>query len=176
MVVLTRSRRIREALRTVRASLPSKDWKEIERVVRYITAQKELEHVGENMNRLDLAIAKTSPFIVPKPGVDFREHWKNPTVEIVFSLPACRLLTDAALVGAVAHELAHCLEIGRKGAGWTGNISRKVEERRAWITASRWGFKPHIDELRREIGSVLLPYTRSRRREIIRRCRARALP
>jgi hypothetical protein len=147
MLVLTRSHRIRNALRTVKARIPSKDWQRINS-------------------------------FVSRAWVD--TAWQSVCgAQIRFILPLCRLYTNKAIIGLVAHELAHALRAAHIGKDWLKKMGgewdapgadRKylLEERRADAIASAWGFGDQIRAMREERRTVLIPYISSHQDRILR--------
>lgn len=169
-MVVTRSRRIRAALRTVLRRIPVKDRQTITAFVRQVWATLAWEVVG-----LGSELKQSSAELLPLYDLGVPEAERPHTGQVVFSLPVCRLFSDRALVGIVAHELAHAARIAKLGPGagwerWYDQNPRKyrAEERHADAIASAWGFGPHIRALRRERQAVVTPTLQAREPELIR--------
>lgn len=111
MQILTRARRIRNALRVVLARLPAKDR---QRITAFIT------RVGTdtawNLGLCGVPAEQTSGGLFPL--YDGLNMAAPPKGQLRFSLPVCRLFTDRALVGVVAHEMAHALRASTMGPQW----------------------------------------------------------
>jgi hypothetical protein len=79
---------------------------------------------------------------------------------IVFNLPVCRLFSDAALVGLLAHECAHARVAASLGPHWHSKMQRRYDanERQADALAASWGFGAEIGALRQERRERLVPW------------------
>jgi len=165
MMILTRSRRIRRALRTVRTRIPAKNWQVIASFLVRIRADSGWGFWGL-MGRLDRSGGKLLPLY--KAVVPISDQ-KNPRGQVCFNLPVCRLYSDRALVGLVAHELAHALRAAEFGSGWYEKMDCRypAEERIADAIVSRWGLDSHIRRMRHERKMHLTPLLNHREPKIM---------
>jgi len=155
VLILTRSRRIRRALRIVRKQIPTKDWRAIASFVEWLRCESGWQRAG-----LMSELSKNGGGLFPlyDPNVPPRDQ-KNPRGQVRFALPICRLYSDKALIGLVAHELAHAVRAARLGAGWYERMDRRYlhEERVADIMVSRWGLRSQIKAMRQEQRKTVVP-------------------
>lgn len=99
--------------------------------------------------------------------------------KFVLSLPLCRLFSDAAVVGVVAHELAHAFRAAKLDDGWLERmkgdrgVADQKEENRADAIASAWGFGKQISSMRKERTRVLNPYLAANEMQILGRIEQR---
>ena len=87
---------------------------------------------------------------------------------IEFNLPICRLYSDRAMMGIIAHEFAHASRASQVTGDWHEKMQRRynAEERHADEIARAWGFGSHIDTRHREHSVVVEPFVMSRRTQI----------
>ncbi len=137
MEILTRSARLRRMIPAVLSRIPELDAKEVAGMLAGIRAEREWPPVA----------------VTPLPDqfaarLDFSAAAPNP--EIVFHLPVCRLLSDKALMGVMAHAFAHVFRVATSGPGWEGNVKPRgdAERQATEAIALRWGFGSEIQALR----------------------------
>lgn len=175
MQVLTRSRRIRKALRVVQSYIPSDNWTVITSFLTWIRVD-----AGWQTSCLGEAVNPTSAELLPL--YDLQDPKRVAGSQIRFVLPLCRLYSDRALIGLVAHELAHAVRAAKLGQNWLQKMGGehsargadrryKREERQADGIASGWGFAKEIRAMREERESVLNPYLATHEIRILRQIR-----
>jgi hypothetical protein len=171
MRILTRSRQIRNALRTVKAQIPPKDWQRINSFVSRAWVDTAWQTLGLG-GQISPVAAELRPLRNP-------EDWSVCGAQIRFILPLRRLYTNKATIGLVAHEFAHALRAAHIGKGWSNKMGGEwdapgaadkyqSEERRADAIASTWGFRDQTEAMREERRSVLIPYISSHQDRILR--------
>jgi hypothetical protein len=175
MQILTRSRRIRKALNSVRAGIPSHEWRAITDFLTWIQVDREWQTFG-----LSAEVRPVAAELVPL----FESREKIKGAQIRFVLPLCRLYSNTAIVGVVAHELAHAARAVRFGKDWFtrmggvwnapgANRRYWTEEKHADSIASGWGFSKQIRAMRKERKEVLNPYLAVNNERILRQVERR---
>jgi hypothetical protein len=165
MLIATQSVRLRRIIRFVLSRMPDADRDAVARVVRWIRSEREWHTFG--LSELpDRMCARLVPLISLEAA---KQQSRQGAIE--FFLPICRLFSDEALLGIVAHELAHAVRAAKIGTGWYERMDRRwrVEEREADAIATRWGFGRGIRSMRVERTKHVDPIIRGREREISRR-------
>ncbi len=170
MLILTRSHRIRRALGIVRARIPSKDWQTVSAFLSKVWAETAWQTLGLGTTISEVA-GELRPLKRLQDGSVCGAH-------IRFNLPLCRLYSNKAMVGLVAHELAHALRAAQIGEGWVEKMGGvwgpgadrkyRLEERWADAIATAWGFRAQIRAMREERQTVLNPYLASEKNQILR--------
>jgi hypothetical protein len=173
MKILTRSSRIRRALRQVQKRIPGGEWRSIDSFLTWVRSESQWQVLG-----LGGDLNPCSAALLPLYDV---EDLSVRGAQIILTLPPCRLYSNKAIIGLVAHELAHALRavyIGKEwlekmgGADWDApgaDRRYKSEERRADAIASAWGFRAQILAMRDERAKVLNPYIHAHEAQILRR-------
>ncbi len=174
MQILTQSRRLRGAIRSVRTRIPTRDWDVITSVVRRIWSVREWQTAGI-ADRADHRSAGVYEFFGPEfgriPPVDAQAK----LCHICFVLPVCRLYSDQALRGVLAHEFAHAFRVAAMGPGWHQRMQRqwKAEERKANEIAAAWGFGSELHIMLNERKERVDPLIESKSDEIVKRAAKR---
>jgi hypothetical protein len=140
---LTRSRRIRWALDKVLRRLPASARTTVVGFLSRIVVSREWESPG-----LSGDIERSSALTCPLWSLSEPDMTKY-ECQIIFHLPMLRLFSDTALIGIIAHELAHVHEAARLGNGWHEKMQARYQanERDADRLARRWGFETEIARL-----------------------------
>jgi len=167
--MLTRSRRIRAAFDSVWRRLSPSSRQKINDVVGWVVARSEWRRLGINgLNPESAGLYPLLPLPLGLPVLSERTRaiWYDlegrpirPAI-VRFHLPVCRLLSDQALRGVVAHELAHAARAFRVGAEWHDTFQARYdkEETAADRLAALWGFATEIRTLRRERRTIVNPW------------------
>ena len=174
--ILTRSHRIRRALEKVWAKLPSDARQSVASCVEKVCADREWWYLPGTIDKVNPESAGLYPWAQT-------DEANRRTAVITFSLPVCRLFSDRALIGIVAHEFAHACRAAAHGGNlnargepvWHEKMVRQVqaEERHADRIATEWGFGAHIKALRQERQTKVSGLIEARERQIVRRLRQR---
>jgi hypothetical protein len=164
MRILTRSRRLRGLVTSVLRQIPSDDRSVIMRFLLWVQTDTNWStvEVGDEIN-------ETAGGLYPLWGVG-----GDPLIydaQIRFSLPVCRLFSERALRGIIAHEFAHALRAARLGPGWHERMQRRWrrEDQEADAIVMRWGFRQEIAAKDRERRTQVTPTIHARSRDILRR-------
>ncbi len=140
MNVLTRSKRIKSALRTVFSRLPSAARTKVEGFLFQITTNREWRSLG--LGDFDPSAAVVAPLFLSLEQSDTSRY----KCQLYFNLPVVSLFSNKALIGVVAHELAHVHIAAELGKGWHEKMKRheRAHELAADRLAARWGFAAEI--------------------------------
>ena len=161
MVIATRSGRIRRLLEGVLRRLPQKDRLAIEAFVRRVRCGREWKTYAFS----DLVDRRAAALLPRAPTARGAER----QAELVLYWPVCRLFSDEAVTGVLAHVFAHAGRAASLGEGWWRILGDqwKREERKADLLATRWGFAPELRARAQERARVLLPRIEERERHIV---------
>lgn len=153
MVIATQSSRIRRLREEVLRRLPPRDRLAIEGFVRRLRCEREWRPYafGTRVDRRAVALLPLAPG---------RREGSLPQAQLVLSMPVCRLFSDAALTGLLAHCLGHAVRAASRGRGWWRILEdhRIREETEAEALATEWGFAPELHAWRQEQGREVLPH------------------
>ena len=157
MTIETRARRIRRALSKVAKRIPRDDWDRIRAFVSDLRAEREWQLGG--FGGLSLELNSSGAALYPLFD-NFPKDAKASHGRIVLNLPVCRLFSDAALIGLLAHECAHARAAAGLGPHWHAKMQRRynANEREADTLAAKWGFGAEIGALKRERRERLTPW------------------
>ena len=148
MNILTRCVRLRRIIRLVVSRIPEPDRRLVVKMVRWIRSDREWQAVG-----ISTLPSRASSRLVPLISLSDKDRRSGAGQSAInFHLPVCRLFSDEALAGIVAHELAHALRAAKIGDGWYERMDRRwrAEEREADTIAAGWGFGQGIRAMREE--------------------------
>lgn len=161
MEIATRSRRIRRILEEALRRLPARDRQVVETFVAWVRCEREWQTYALG-GMLDRRAATLLPRAPTAQGAERQ-------AELVLYLPVCRLFSDKALIGIVAHGLAHAVGAASLGKGWWRLLGDrwKLEERNADLLAMQWGFAPELYERAQEQVQVVLPRIEESERHIV---------
>ena len=161
MVIATRSGRIRRILERILRRLPQKDRLAIEAFVGRVRCGRAWGTYAFG-SMVDGRAAALFPRAPTARGAERQ-------AELVLYLPVCRLFSDKALTGIVAHGLAHAVRAVSLGEGWWRLLGDrwKQEERKADLLAMRWGFAPELHASAQEQVRVVLPRIEESERHIV---------
>lgn len=154
MTFVTRSARILKLVRRVFQKIPEEDRVRIQRFLSAVRCSKEWNLLG-----LGMEINQTAGGLYPIFSLTSGQF--QPIGAFVeFNLPICRLFSDRAMVGIVAHEFAHARRASRIQGDWDAKMRQRyrAEERHADAIATTWGFGPNIEAMRRERREIVTPY------------------
>jgi len=165
MKILTRSRRIKSALQTVTKRLPGEARKTVEGFLDRVIASREWRSLG--LGGFDPSSAVTAPLFRSLDDLGSERY----TCQLIFHLPVVKLFSNTALIGIVAHELAHVHIAAGLGDGWHEEMKQHepAHERRADRPAARWGFAAEIARLHEERRKTVNPILDRREPVILRR-------
>lgn len=168
MRIETRSRRLRSSIRRVLAALPTAHRVKIRAFVVRILSMNSWTPTDFSEPDFERSAAQ----VIPHGDLN---HVFLPGANIAFNLPVCRLFSDTALDGIIAHEFAHIVRATKLGDNWFDPGERyDAEERLADRQAVRWGFRDEIQAMRRERRESVNPALEKRRATIMRQM-ARAI-
>ncbi len=171
MKVLTRSRRVRSALKSVLGRMTDVDRRALESVVVRVFCETAWSVYG-----LAGSINESAGELRPLyPDLNFNDL--ECRGQIRFRLHLCRMYSDGALRGVVAHEFAHAVRASRRRKGTLADWFKAVmadrrywhEERQADALAASWGFAREIRSMRNEHRKVIGPFVLAHEPEIRRR-------
>jgi hypothetical protein len=165
MRLLTRSKRIRSALKTAFHRLSPKDRTKVEDFLSRIVAHREWTPL--RLSGFDPASAMVAPFFLSIADLKSKKYG----CQLVFHLPVARLFSRKALIGIVAHELAHVHIAATLGEGWYEQMKRRerAHERRADRLADSWGFTAEIARVYEERVKRVNPILDKRESYIMKR-------
>jgi hypothetical protein len=162
VVIATQSTRIRRILEQVLCRLPARDHLAVGGFVRWIRCERDWKTYAQG-HMVDRRAAALLPLAkVKRTGGD-------PQAQLVLSLPVCRLFSDEALTGILAHAFAHAVRAARSGTGWWWIMQDqwKSEEQKADLLATRWGFASELRARTHERSRVVLPAIDERESRIV---------
>jgi hypothetical protein len=170
MRMITRSRKIRSAVRTTLRRIPVADREVVSRFVALIRTRPDYF-----VEPLSGALTHSSARMLPLwkgPGAMGRDV---PRAQIEFCLPVCRRFSDRALLAVAAHEFGHALRAARFGPGWEIKLNGFVpaEERACNRQVCAWGFGSHLQQKDREWKKVVGPYLDRHEERIFRNTKQR---
>ena len=144
--VLTRSKRIKSALTTVLNRLPSAARIKVEGFLFRITTNRGWRTLG--LGDFDPSSAVVAPLFLSLDQIGTSRY----KCQLYFNLPIVRLFSNKALIGIVAHELAHVHIAAELGKGWHEKMKRRERayELAANRLAERWGFAAEIARMHEE--------------------------
>jgi hypothetical protein len=162
MMVITRARRIRKALHAALLRIPTADLRHVKAFVWCIRSDREWQIEG-----LCGVLQQASAGLYPVYSMDQRAV---PRAQVIFWLPICRLFSDTALLGVVAHELAHAYQASGIPGDWHARMQQRYEagERDANRIAASWGFGPEIRVLRQERRKTVSPFLKANESRLVR--------
>ena len=175
----TRSKSIVKAIDRVLWRLPPKDRRAVKRFVFRVAASRAWKPV--HAGGVDSTAAMLTRFWKEGDGGVRCERQETGALrcertgetylaQVEFNLPVVRLFSDKALVGIVAHELAHARIGAMLGEGWYEKMTVRVRahERAADRLAKSWGFGNEIRLMRKERDEKVSAILYRREREIRR--------
>jgi hypothetical protein len=169
VVTATQSSRIRRIREEVLCRLPPSDRLAIEGFVRRLRGEQKWRTYafGTWVDRRAVALL---PLAARKSAT------RSPHAQLVFALPVCRLFSDAALTGLLAHALAHAVRAASRGRCWWRILEdhRIREDNEAEALATEWGFAPELHAWMEERVRVVLPRIEEHEERILTVIRRRA--
>ena len=174
-LIRTRSPRLRRAFEAVWGRLSLLDRQRVVNVVEKVVADKEWKWLGFAGLNPESAGLYPAARLLKRDGLPL---WPSAgggsasrPATLRFHLPVCRLFSDRALRGVVAHELAHAARASRFGEEWHDRFQARYdqEEKAADRLARRWGFVSEIQALRRERRLTVNPWVARHEPTVARR-------
>ena len=168
MRIDTRCKRIRDSVGHVQRRMPKRDRAAVEGMVVRVLCERAWQMFGLS-GRLNRASAELNAHFKSIQSMRSEIEAGTYRAYIRFFLPVCRLYSDKALLGVVAHEFAHAVRAVAAGSHWLDKMQSEEEEVMADKIATTWGFGRGITAMRRERLRVIEPWIDKREGWLLRR-------